>query len=93
MIYIALAIFIALQVSDIITTLLILRNGGRELNPVVKCFIDRLGAVAGLIVIKLLAGAILGYAVYAGAVNAVFVFALCALYVVVVGRNLLQILK
>ena len=93
MIYMALALFIALQVADIITTLLILRDGGRELNPVVKWFIDRLGPVAGLLVIKLLACAILSYAVYSGAVNVWIVYALCAVYVYVVGRNLSLVLE
>lgn len=93
MLYLALALFAALQVADIATTLLILNNGGRELNPVVKWFIDRLGPVSGLVTIKLLFGAVLGWAVCSGAVGALFVFVLCAMYVVVVGNNLSLILK
>ena len=93
MLYLALALFVALQVADIVTTLPILNSGGRELNPVVKWFIVRLGPVSGLVAIKLLSSAVLVWAVCSGAVGALFVFVLCALYVVVVGNNLSQTLK
>lgn len=45
---IALAIFAALQVADVTLTTLILRRGGRELNPAMRWLMDKLGTVPGL---------------------------------------------
>jgi hypothetical protein len=51
--WILLAIIILLQVLDAATTLSILKLGGRELNPMLKWLMDRLGVVPALAVSKL----------------------------------------
>lgn len=45
-------LFVALQIADIATTIRALDRGARELNPVVRWFMARLGTVPGLVVIK-----------------------------------------
>ena len=47
-----LAIFILLQILDMMTTLVVLAMGGRETNPIVQHFMT-VGPVAGLIISKL----------------------------------------
>lgn len=42
------AVLIALQLADAYLTWRVLAAGGRELNPIMRALIDRLGAVAGL---------------------------------------------
>lgn len=53
MIY-ALLVFIALQIADAGLTVVIIRAGGRELNPAVRVLIERLGLVPGLVAAKAL---------------------------------------
>ena len=50
-------VFVGLQVADFITTLLALRLGGAESNPMVALFMHG-GPIAGLLAAKLLALAI-----------------------------------
>ncbi len=45
---IALYALIALQLADLATTLVVLQRGGKELNPVVRWFIVKLGPLFGL---------------------------------------------
>lgn len=80
---------IALQVVDWWTTRRVLALGGRELNPIVRWLMDRLGETAGLVAAKAfvvalaIAGALLmgRHAIWPLA-------ALCGLYAVVVSWNL-----
>lgn len=52
---IALVVFlIALNAIDVYTTYKILKNGGSELNKVVKWLIDRLGLLKGLVASKVI---------------------------------------
>lgn len=46
-------VIVALQAADGFLTWRILQGGGRELNPVMRFFIDRLGLVPGLAAPKL----------------------------------------
>ena len=47
-------IFIALQVADAATTYIILKGGGRELNPFMQVVMNFLGLVPALVVMKAL---------------------------------------
>lgn len=85
---IALAIFAALQAADIALTALVLRNGGRELNPIMHWFMDRLGMIPGLAVPKLFALAVVAW------INIDwFTIAACVLYAAVVTWNLKEFRK
>ena len=83
-----LLLFGALQVADIYTTYTLLSSGGRELNPVMRWVMDKLGRVQGLVLMKLLT---------VGLVVAVFddalTFWLCVYYTGVVGWNTYQLYK
>lgn len=50
----------ALQAADGYLTWRILRAGGRELNPIVRTFIERFGLVPGLVLSKLAMVALVG---------------------------------
>ena len=47
-------IFIALQVADAATTYIILKGGGRELNPFMQVVMNFLGLVPAVVVMKAL---------------------------------------
>ena len=51
MIYLFL-IVVGLNIVDIVTTCTILKNGGKEVNPIIKKIIDALGVVWGLVIAK-----------------------------------------
>ena len=53
MIY-AFSLFVALQALDAWLTITVIRQGGRELNPVVAWAMRRAGVVIGLAVVKML---------------------------------------
>jgi hypothetical protein len=80
---------IALQIGDVFTTYLILKNG-RELNPVMAWIFGKLGEPEGLALKAVLVGTvgILFYINYP-----IILIPLCALYTTVVGWNLYQIIK
>jgi hypothetical protein len=46
---------VLLQLFDGYSTYRILKNGGREKNPIVKWMMDRVGMVGGLVIAKILA--------------------------------------
>jgi len=50
--YILSALFVALQVADAVSTILVLRRGGRELNPLAKWLMGVIGYVAATIAFK-----------------------------------------
>lgn len=54
MIVALLFIFILLQIADCLTTVYILRQGGREANPFMKWLFDKIGIPAALIGMKLI---------------------------------------
>ena len=51
MIYLFLLV-VGLNIVDIVTTYTILKNGGKEVNPIIKKIIDALGVVWGLVIVK-----------------------------------------
>ena len=90
----------ALNAADMALTLAILKRGGRELNPVMRFFIDRLGRVAGLVVPKLVMLAAAGAGLWVlthgqgelvratHIVAVVLLAALCCVYGFIVVRNM-----
>lgn len=92
MIYALLALFVALQIADIVSTVRALNRGARELNPVMRWFMARLGRVGGLVAPKVIGAAIiipamlLVYA-YAPTVASIALGLICAFYVWVVHHN------
>ena len=51
MIYLLLFV-VGLNIADIVTTYTILKNGGKEVNPIIKKIMNALGVVWGLILVK-----------------------------------------
>lgn len=76
-------LFAALQVSDAVLTLLILRDGGRELNPIMRWLMDKIGIVPALVWVKL--GLVAAVAVWVQSVWLLAVFV--AIYIAVVAFN------
>lgn len=84
-------IFVALNVADVISTLLILKTGGRELNIFMRFCMDRLGRLPGLAAPKIAAIAAALIAIYLvgrGPVLYVLLAFSCAGYGFIVVRNL-----
>lgn len=52
MIVALLFVFILLQISDCLTTVCLLKGGGREANPILAWAFDKIGIATTLIVIK-----------------------------------------
>lgn len=88
MIVALLFVFILLQIADCITTVYILKQGGREANPFMNWLFGKVGIVTTLVVMKLIA---------IGLVTAVWnewlTFVLIVVYVGVVSWNSYQIWK
>lgn len=80
--------FIILQMFDALSTTYILKNGGVELNPVMRRAYSVLGIGGALFVIK---GFLL--AVVVALWNEHLTFWLCVLYAMVLGHNVYQISK
>ena len=79
-------IFIALQVADAATTYIILKGGGRELNPFMQVVMNFLGLVPALIVMKAL---VLGvFVFYAEAIPLWVWMLMVIIYSWVVANNL-----
>jgi len=87
---IPLSIFAALQIGDIYTTWKILSQGGRELNPIMAKLFARFGALPTLVVVKAAAVGLLYYFIDEPYMTEIM-WALCALYAVVVFHNFRQI--
>lgn len=83
-----LALFLALQLADAITTAIVLRSGGRELNPAMAWLMRATGVRAALAIKVLVVGAAgVGAALHAPAMLIV----LCTAYSFVVIHNWRQI--
>ncbi len=88
--YLIIAI-IALQVGDFITTTLILRNGGTELNAFTAKIYSTLGIIPGLCLTK---GIVIGiFLLYGEQFPWPLLAAVIALYLYVVGHNINQLRK
>ena len=88
MIIALLFIFILLQIADSLTTVHILKNGGREANPFLNWAFDKIGIGATLTIIKVAVVSIVFIAW-----NEWLLFGLNVFYVGVVGWNTYQIFK
>ena len=75
---------IILQILDGVSTYLVIKSGGVELNGIVKKFLDKLGLVNGLIVAKTL-GSAFAVALYFGFPDVWCVTAAIVLVVVYTG--------
>ncbi|MFH2074789.1 MAG: DUF5658 family protein [Pseudomonadota bacterium] len=86
-------VFVLLNIADVWTTVKVLRGAGRELNPVARWFIERLGIEGGLVILKLVLvlAVIWGLNAVLWCFGLVYVLlalgVLCAVYVVVVAHN------
>ena len=79
-------IFIALQVADAATTYIILKGGGRELNPFMQVVMNFLGLVPAVVVMKAL---VLGvFVFYAEAIPLWVWMLMIVIYSWVVANNL-----
>lgn len=81
-----LALLTALVVADGWLTHALVKRGGRELNPLVRALIARVGLVPALVATRLVA---LGAALAADAIAV----ALVIVYALAVGWNIAQVLK
>lgn len=88
MIVALLFIFILLQIADSLTTVHILKNGGREANPFMNWLFGKIGIPASLALMKLLTLALVFVAW-----NEWLTLGLNAIYIGVVGWNTYQIFK
>lgn len=81
-------LFAALQAADVALTALVLRKGGRELNPIMAWFMRKLGLIPGLALPKVLTTIMVYF------INVQwFTIAACVLYILVVLWNLKEYLK
>lgn len=81
-------LLIMLQLADAFTTVRILKNGGREANPVMNWLFQKFGTEVSLGVMKILVVSLV-----AAAWNETLTFWLCVFYIGVVGWNAYQIVK
>ena len=83
-----LILFVLLQAADVYTTLTVLKQGGRELNPVLAKLFAKFDPLSVLVITKLLGVWALWW------VNLAWLtFAACLVYAYVVVRNYLEIKK
>ena len=87
-----LALFILLtcmQVLDIVTTYVVLKKGGVELNPIMRKLFDKFGVIPTLLVSKviLLAVVFYGYDQANSTVSNIVLTLLCAMYTFVLANN------
>jgi hypothetical protein len=84
-----LILVIALQIVDVVTTVIILRRGGRELNPVLNWLMGKVGVLNALLAVKAVLIAVLLIAYSAGFPGLVYgaVF-LVVLYIGIAVNNL-----
>lgn len=83
-------LFIALNVADAVLTERILRKGGRELNPVMRWAMEKIGVIPALGIGKAVAVALV--AVFAQEVMEAMI-ALCVLYAGIVANNIRVMVK
>jgi len=90
---ILLGILIVLQIADYWTTMKVLQQGGHENNRVVAWIMQRLGVVAGLMLVKVFAMGIAPVAIYylGGGYASALLGAGCVLYAWIVLDNYRQI--
>jgi len=82
---------IALNVLDAFLTVRILKDGGRELNPIMAKMMDRIGDVPALLLSKAVMVAIMAYIL--NSIPYQVMLALCGVYVGVVAWNIKTLRK
>ncbi len=83
-----LVLFCLLQAADVYTTLTVLKQGGRELNPVLAMLFEKADPLAVMVGVKLVGVVALWY------VNSwMLTLAACVVYAYVVNRNYWEIKK
>ena len=90
---ILLGILIVLQIADYWTTMRVLRQGGHENNLVVAWIMQRLGVVAGLMLVKVFAAGVAAVVIYylGGKYASALLGGGCVLYAWIVLDNYRQI--
>jgi len=78
------------QIADALSTLALLRYGGRELNPIMAALIETAGPM-GFFIVKLCVGLFLGFCAYQGTIPDGLTVGLLVFYVVLVVNNLLLV--
>ena len=86
--YLLTTLVIILQIGDMMTTMYVLNNGGRELNPVMAWVFSKVGVLAGLSIKAILVSAL---AILALLFSPVGLIVMAAIYVAVVGWNCYQV--
>lgn len=85
---IVLPVFFFLQLGDYLTTTEILKRGGRELNPVMKWIMDKIGVIPALFFTKVVTIMLIWE------LNVFWLtLALCLFYMAVVGNNFMVLRK
>jgi hypothetical protein len=79
-----------LQVGDVMTTLKILGNGGKELNPIMNWLFTEYGAI-NVLVLKAILVTCIGVMFYQ--LMPLILVPVCLLYIAVVGWNTYEIFK
>lgn len=88
MIVALLFIFILLQIADCLTTVHILKQGGREANPFMNWLFDKIGVITSLVIMKLI---VIGVMILAWNIYATLVGLM--IYICVIAWNSYQIWK
>ena len=90
---ILLGTLIVLQIADYWTTMRVLRQGGHENNLVVAWIMQRLGVVAGLMLVKVFAAGVAAVVIYylGGKYASALLGGGCVLYAWIVVDNFRQI--
>lgn len=82
---------IALQAIDAYTTIVVIKNGGRELNPILNYIFLRINFIWALIIIKLFISSIIVYFYRGGLISILIVLSI--IYTFVVINNIKQFKK
>ena len=93
MTYVLLSLLIILQYYDGLTTYRLLSKGGRELNPVVRWFINQFGLRNGLLLVKGNIAVLITWTTLVGIMPVGVLAALCLLYIWVVYHNFTELNK
>lgn len=84
-------ILIALQIADVVTTIVALSGPAHEANPILKKIMDAIGVVPALVLIK--GAAVAFFWFYQAMIPKPVFWMLCAFYVYIVYNNIVTIKK
>jgi hypothetical protein len=90
--YILFALFIVLQVADVLTTMYILKRG-IERNLVLKWIMDKIGVIPTLVISKVIIILLVWWLTQANAYGTHTLIIICVLYVGILTWNLIQCRK